>query len=58
LEVTLSHWKYAYAPIEEVRSTAKMLWSVIKSPDGFIAGRGGDMSWLTEHLGPTPQSTS
>jgi dihydrofolate reductase len=22
--------------------------------DGFIAGPGGDMSWLTEHLGPNP----
>jgi len=24
------------------------------SLDGFIAGPGGDMSWLTEHLGPNP----
>ena len=25
------------------------------SLDGFIAGPGGDMSWLTEHLGPIPK---
>ncbi|WP_248963051.1 dihydrofolate reductase family protein [Sphaerisporangium perillae] len=31
---------------------AKMLYSVTMSLDGFIAGPGGDMSWLTEHLGP------
>jgi hypothetical protein len=24
------------------------------SLDGFIAGTGGDKSWLTEHLGPNP----
>jgi riboflavin biosynthesis pyrimidine reductase len=24
------------------------------SLDGFIAGPGGDMSWLAEHLGPNP----
>jgi dihydrofolate reductase len=33
---------------------AKMLYSVTMSLDGFIAGHGGDMSWLTEHLGPNP----
>jgi dihydrofolate reductase len=33
---------------------AKMLYSVTMSLDGFIAGPGGDMSWLTEHLGPNP----
>jgi dihydrofolate reductase len=32
----------------------KLLWSVTMSLDGFIAGPGGDMSWLTEHLGPNP----
>lgn len=32
----------------------KVLWSVTMSLDGFIAGPGGDMSWLTEHLGPNP----
>lgn len=33
---------------------AKLLYSVTMSLDGFIAGHGGDMSWLTEHLGPNP----
>lgn len=33
---------------------AKMLYSVTMSLDGFIAGPDGDMSWLTEHLGPNP----
>ena len=33
---------------------AKMLYSVTMSLDGFIAGPGGDMSWLTEYLGPNP----
>jgi len=32
----------------------KLLYSVTMSVDGFIAGHGGDMSWLTEHLGPDP----
>jgi dihydrofolate reductase len=32
----------------------KVLYSVTMSVDGFIAGPGGDMSWLTEHLGPNP----
>lgn len=32
----------------------KLLYSVTMSVDGFIAGPGGDMSWLTEHLGPNP----
>lgn len=31
-----------------------MLWSVTMSVDGFIAGPGGDMSWMTEYLGPNP----
>jgi riboflavin biosynthesis pyrimidine reductase len=30
----------------------KLLYSATMSLDGFIAGPGGDMSWLTEHLGP------
>jgi dihydrofolate reductase len=34
---------------------AKLLYSVTMSLDGFIAGPGGDMSWLTEHLGPNPE---
>lgn len=33
---------------------AKLLYSATMSLDGFIAGAGGDMSWLTEHLGPNP----
>jgi dihydrofolate reductase len=32
----------------------KTLYSVTMSLDGFIASPGGDMSWLTEHLGPNP----
>jgi dihydrofolate reductase len=31
-----------------------MLYSVTMSLDGFIAGPGGDMSWLTGHIGPNP----
>jgi dihydrofolate reductase len=34
---------------------AKVLYSATMSLDGFIAGPGGDMSWLTEHLGPDPR---
>jgi riboflavin biosynthesis pyrimidine reductase len=33
---------------------ATMLYSATMSLDGFIAGPGGDMSWLTAHLGPHP----
>ncbi|MEV6299174.1 dihydrofolate reductase family protein [Actinoplanes sp. NPDC051861] len=33
---------------------AKILYSVTMSLDGFIAGPGGDMSWLTPRLGPNP----
>jgi dihydrofolate reductase len=33
---------------------AKLLYSVTMSLDGFIAGPGGDMSWLTEYIGPNP----
>ena len=32
----------------------KVLYSATMSLDGFIAGPGGDMSWLIEHLGPNP----
>jgi dihydrofolate reductase len=32
----------------------KLLYSATMSLDGFIAGHGGDMSWLTEQLGPNP----
>ncbi|AVT31735.1 MULTISPECIES: dihydrofolate reductase family protein [unclassified Plantactinospora] len=33
---------------------ATFLYSASMSLDGFIAGPGGDMSWLTRHLGPNP----
>jgi dihydrofolate reductase len=34
---------------------AKLLYAVTMSLDGFIAGPGGDMSWLIPHLGqPDP----
>ncbi|MGP4015620.1 dihydrofolate reductase family protein [Saccharopolyspora sp. 5N708] len=32
----------------------KLLYSATMSLDGFIAGPRGDMSWLTEHIGPNP----
>jgi dihydrofolate reductase len=32
----------------------KLLYSVTMSVDGFIAGPGGDMSWMTGYLGPNP----
>lgn len=31
-------------------SDSRLLYSATMSLDGFIAGPGGDMSWLTEHL--------
>lgn len=34
---------------------AKLLYSVTMFLDGFIAGPGGDMSWLTAYLGPNPE---
>jgi dihydrofolate reductase len=33
---------------------AKLMYSVTMSLDGFIAGPGGDMSWMTPYLGPNP----
>jgi dihydrofolate reductase len=33
---------------------AKLLYSASMSLDGFIAGPGGDASWMTEYLGPDP----
>ncbi|MFJ7217646.1 dihydrofolate reductase family protein [Amycolatopsis sp. NPDC098790] len=33
---------------------AKLLYGFSCSLDGFIAGPGGDMSWLTPYLGPDP----
>jgi dihydrofolate reductase len=32
----------------------RLQWQFTMSLDGFIAGPGGDMSWLVEHLGPNP----
>jgi dihydrofolate reductase len=32
--------------------TARTLYSCTMSLDGFMAGPGGDMQWLTRHLGP------
>jgi dihydrofolate reductase len=32
----------------------RLQWQFTMSLDGFIAGPGGDMSWLSEHLGPNP----
>lgn len=32
----------------------KVLYSATMSLDGFIAGPGGDMSWLRPYLGPNP----
>ncbi|MEV7094903.1 dihydrofolate reductase family protein [Amycolatopsis sp. NPDC051045] len=33
---------------------AKLLYAFSCSIDGFLAGPGGDMSWLTPHLRPDP----
>jgi dihydrofolate reductase len=33
---------------------AKLLYAFSCSIDGFVAGPGGDMSWLTPHLAPDP----
>jgi riboflavin biosynthesis pyrimidine reductase len=33
---------------------AKFLYSAAMSLDGFIAGPGGDMSWMIDYLGPNP----
>ncbi|MEU6730493.1 dihydrofolate reductase family protein [Nonomuraea wenchangensis] len=33
---------------------SKLLYSATMSLDGFIAGPGGDMSWLAPYLGPDP----
>ncbi|GLW09749.1 deaminase [Microtetraspora sp. NBRC 13810] len=34
---------------------ARLLYSAAMSLDGFIAGHGGDMSWLADHLGPNQE---
>ncbi len=33
---------------------AKLLYSATMSVDGFIAGTGGDASWMVPYLGPNP----
>lgn len=33
---------------------ARLLYSATMSLDGFIAGPGGDQSWMTRYLGPNP----
>jgi dihydrofolate reductase len=35
-------------------TVAKFLYSAAMSLDGFIAGPGGDMSWMADYLGPNP----
>jgi dihydrofolate reductase len=32
----------------------RLQWQFTMSLDGFMAGPGGDMSWLAGHLGPNP----
>lgn len=34
---------------------SKVLYSATISVDGYLAGPGGDMSWLRPYLGPNPQ---
>jgi dihydrofolate reductase len=38
----------------EVWTMAKVLYAASMSLDGFIAGPGGDMSWLAEYFSPNP----
>src|SRR5690349_20240505 len=37
------------------RTESELLYSATMSVDGFIAGVGGDMSWLTEYLAGGPE---
>ncbi len=37
---------------------AKVIYSATMSLDGFIAGPGGDMSWLKDHLGDVPDAAA
>ncbi|MEA2736336.1 MAG: hypothetical protein QOE14_2787, partial [Humisphaera sp.] len=38
---------------------SKLIYSATMSLDGFIAGAGGDMQWLTKHLGqPDPEAAA
>jgi riboflavin biosynthesis pyrimidine reductase len=41
-------------PSRRRKVMGKLLYSVTMSLDGFIAGPGGGMSWLTDHVGPNP----
>jgi dihydrofolate reductase len=43
----------SYANVD--RNESKLLYSATMSLDGFIAGVGGDMSWLTEYLESGPE---
>jgi dihydrofolate reductase len=36
------------------RPAPRLLYSATMSLDGFIAGPGGDQSWMTDYLGPNP----
>jgi len=40
--------------MDEAGPVSRTLYSATMSLDGFIAGPGGDMSWLTAYLGPDP----
>ncbi|MCE3549924.1 dihydrofolate reductase family protein [Pseudonocardia sp. RS11V-5] len=35
---------------------ARVLYSAAMSLDGYVAGPGGDMSWLAQHVGPDPDA--
>ena len=35
---------------------ARVLYSAAMSLDGYIAGPGGDMTWLARHFGPDPDA--
>jgi dihydrofolate reductase len=43
-----------FPTLHRLDDMAKLLYSATMSLDGFIAGPGGDMSWLTPYLGPNP----
>ncbi len=44
------------ATVAPTVATSRTLYSATVSLDGFIAGPGGDMQWLTEYLGPDPEA--
>jgi dihydrofolate reductase len=43
-----------FGRLPSLHCMAKTLYSVSMSLDGFIAGPAGDMSWLTDYIGPNP----